>query len=454
MVLPDCNYPFPLSIGPEPQLLARIAPGIIWVAALLSSLLALERLFRDDLQDGSLEQLMLLPLPLPAVVLAKVMAHWMVTGLPLLILSPLVAMLLGMDVYGWQVMALTLLLGTPTLGFLGAPGVALTVGLKRGGVLLSILVLPLTIPLLIFATAAMDAASMHLPVDGYLAILGALLAGTATLSPLRRRQRYESAFNNAGLLILFESGIETMWKTLHQLAIPPRLYQICGWFIPWLAIASVVVLTVGWIWGFGFAPADYQQGNSYRIIYLHVPAAIWSMGIYASMAVAAFIGLVWQMKMANLAVAAMAPIGAVFTFIALVTGSAWGKPMWGTWWVWDARLTSELVLLFLYVGVIALWHAFDDRRLAGRAAGILVLIGVVNLPIIHYSVEWWNTLHQGSTRMQQSIDPAMRSPLRWSIFGFLLLSATLTLMRMRNLILLMEKRRPWVSELILKRGRK
>lgn len=183
MVLPDCNYPFPLSIGPEPQLLARIAPGIIWVAALLSSLLALERLFRDDLQDGSLEQLMLLPLPLPAAVLAKVMAHWMVTGLPLLILSPLVAMLLGMDVYGWQVMALTLLLGTPTLGFLGAPGVALTVGLKRGGVLLSILVLPLTIPLLIFATAAMDAASMHLPVDGYLAILGALLAGTATLSP-------------------------------------------------------------------------------------------------------------------------------------------------------------------------------------------------------------------------------------------------------------------------------
>lgn len=146
----------------------------------------------------------------------------------------------------------------------------------------------------------------------------------------------------------------------------------------------MVVLTVGWIWGFGFAPADYQQGNSYRIIYLHVPAAIWSMGIYASMAVAAFIGLVWQMKMANLAVAAMAPIGAVFTFIALVTGSAWGKPMWGTWWVWDARLTSELVLLFLYVGVIALWHAFDDRRLAGRAAGILVLIGVVNLPIIHY----------------------------------------------------------------------
>lgn len=174
---------FPLGIGPEPQLLVRITPGVIWVAALLASLLALERLFRDDLQDGSLEQLMLLPLPLPAVVLAKVLAHWVVTGLPLIVLSPLAALLMGMDVHTWQVMALTLLLGTPTLGFLGAPGVGLTVGIKRGGVLLSVLVLPLTIPLLIFATAAIDAATMHLPVDGYLAILGALLAGSATLSP-------------------------------------------------------------------------------------------------------------------------------------------------------------------------------------------------------------------------------------------------------------------------------
>ncbi|SUH30742.1 heme exporter protein C [Salmonella enterica subsp. enterica] len=235
----------------------------------------------------------------------------------------------------------------------------------------------------------------------------------------------------------------TMWKTLHQLAAPPRLYQICGRLVPWLAAAGIIVLATGWVRGFGFAPADYQQGEGYRIMYLHVPAAIWSMGIYAAMAVAAFTGLVWQMKMASLAVAAMAPVGAVYTFIALVTGAAWGKPMWGTWWVWDARLTSELVLLFLYAGVIALWHAFDDRKMAGRAAGILVLVGVVNLPVIHYSVEWWNTLHQGSTRMQQSIDPAMRSPLRWAIAGYLLLFMTLSLMRMRNLILLMEKRRPW-----------
>lgn len=174
---------FPLSVGPEPQLLMRMAPGIMWVAVLLASMLALERLFRDDLADGSLEQQMLLPIPLPAVVLVKVLAHWVVTGVPLLLLSPLAALLLGMDADGWQMLALTLLLGTPTLSFLGAPGVALTIGLKRGGVLLSVLLLPLTIPLLIFATAAMDAAAMHLPVRGYLAILGALLAGSATLSP-------------------------------------------------------------------------------------------------------------------------------------------------------------------------------------------------------------------------------------------------------------------------------
>jgi len=238
-----------------------------------------------------------------------------------------------------------------------------------------------------------------------------------------------------------------MWKWLHQLARPERLYHVCGRFIPWLGLIGITCLVIGWVWGFGYAPPDYQQGNSYRIMYIHVPAAIWSMGIYSAMAVAAFIGLVWQMKMSDLAVAAMAPVGAVFTFIALVTGSAWGKPMWGTWWVWDARLTSELVLLFLYLGVIALYNAFDDRRLAGRAAGILVLVGVVNIPIIHYSVQWWNTLHQGSTNMQQTIDPSMRYPLRWAIFGYLFFFITLTLMRLRNLILVQERLRPWVAGL-------
>ena len=168
---------FPLSIGPEPQLLRQIAPGIVWVAALLSSLLAMDRLFRDDWLDGSLQQMMLMPVPLSLVVLAKVAAHWVVSGLPLLIISPLIATLFGLSVAEWQVLALTLLLGTPTLSFIGAIGVGLT------GVLLSLLVLPLMIPLLIFATAAVGAAQMLLPVDGYLAILGAFLAGSATLSP-------------------------------------------------------------------------------------------------------------------------------------------------------------------------------------------------------------------------------------------------------------------------------
>lgn len=174
---------FPLAIGPEPQLLRQIAPGIVWVAALLASLLAMDRLFRDDWQDGSLQQMMLMPVPLSMVVLAKVEAHWMVSGLPLLIISPLIAMLFGLSVDEWQVLALTLLLGTPTLSFIGAIGVGLTVGLRRGGVLLSLLVLPLTIPLLIFATGAVNAAQMQLPIDGYLAVLGAFLAASATLSP-------------------------------------------------------------------------------------------------------------------------------------------------------------------------------------------------------------------------------------------------------------------------------
>lgn len=174
---------FPFSVGPENALLAQIAPGVIWVAALLAALLVMDRLFRDDLLDGSLEQQLLLPTPLPGVVMAKVLAHWMMTGLPLLLVSPLAALLLGMNVHSAGVLFLTLLLGTPTLSFIGSVGAALTVGLKRGGVLLSLLVLPLSVPMLIFASAACEAAAAGLPVDGYLAVLGAFLAVSATLCP-------------------------------------------------------------------------------------------------------------------------------------------------------------------------------------------------------------------------------------------------------------------------------
>lgn len=174
---------FPLSVGPEPNLLARIAAGIVWVAALLSALLSLERLFRDDFQDGALEQLMLMPLPLPFVVISKVIAHWILTGLPLILISPLLAILLSLDVNSWLAVVATLLVGTPTLSFIGAIGVALTVGLQKGGVLLSLLVLPLYIPILIFATSAIDAASLGMAYKGQLAILGAMLIGSMTLTP-------------------------------------------------------------------------------------------------------------------------------------------------------------------------------------------------------------------------------------------------------------------------------
>ncbi|KKY88473.1 heme ABC transporter permease [Enterobacter cloacae] len=174
---------FPFGVGTYPQMLAQIAPGVVWVAALLAALLVMDRMFRDDWLDGSLEQMLLLPTPLVAVVLVKIIAHWLMTGLPLMIVSPLAALLLGMNIHDAVVLALTLLLGTPTLSFLGAIGVGLTVGLKRGGVLLSLLVLPLAVPVLIFGTAAVQAAAQGLPVSGYMAILGAFLTASATLCP-------------------------------------------------------------------------------------------------------------------------------------------------------------------------------------------------------------------------------------------------------------------------------
>ncbi|MGK4475861.1 heme ABC transporter permease CcmC [Aeromonas molluscorum] len=242
-----------------------------------------------------------------------------------------------------------------------------------------------------------------------------------------------------------------MWKWLHPYAKPEQAYRLAGRLLPWFAVISLLAFIIGTVWGLAFAPADYQQGDSFRIIYLHVPAAILSMGAYSTMAIAAFIGMVWQLRMADMTVAAIAPVGAVFTFIALFTGAAWGKPMWGAWWVWDARLTSELILLFLYLGVIALYNAFSDKVVAGRAAGILALVGVINLPIIHYSVEWWNTLHQGASITKfakPSIAPSMLWPLLVMIVAFATFLGALTLMRFRNELIMREWHRPWVKALV------
>ena len=242
-----------------------------------------------------------------------------------------------------------------------------------------------------------------------------------------------------------------MFKWLDPYAKTERAYLLCRKLTPWFGWICAVLLLVGTVWGLMFAPTDYQQGESFRIIYVHVPAAIMSMGVYSAMAIAAFIALVWQIKMSHWYIIAVAPIGIAFTLIALVTGATWGKPMWGTWWVWDARLTSELVLLFIYIGIVSLYNAFDDEAVAGKATSILTLVGSVNLPIIHYSVEWWNTLHQGATITKfekPSIDPSMGWPLFINLFGFMFLFAYLACVRMGNEILAKEQRRPWVKQLI------
>ncbi|TRX54018.1 heme ABC transporter permease [Thalassomonas sp. M1454] len=241
-----------------------------------------------------------------------------------------------------------------------------------------------------------------------------------------------------------------MWKWLHPYANPEVSYHFTGKLIPWFAVISAILLTVGLGMGLLFSPADYQQGESVRLFYLHVPAAMLSMGLYLGMAIAGLTALVWQMKLAESSIAALAPVGATFTAIALLTGAAWGKPMWGAWWVWDARLTSELILLFLYFGVMALQNAFEDKALAGKAASILALVGVINLPIIHYSVEWWNTLHQGATvskfeKPSMSID--MLRPFLISLFGFAFLAGTLVCMRFRADIIERNSMRPWVKAL-------
>ncbi|MGL4475964.1 MAG: heme ABC transporter permease CcmC [Shewanella sp.] len=248
-----------------------------------------------------------------------------------------------------------------------------------------------------------------------------------------------------------------MWKWLHPYADPERAYQLAGKLLPWFAALAIGMLATGTLWGLLFAPTDYQQGDSYRIIFIHVPAASMSMAAYMAMATASFVGLVWQIKAADWAAAAIAPIGAVITFIALVTGATWGKPMWGAWWVWDARLTSELVLLFLYLGVIALYSSFEDKVLAARAAGILAIVGVINIPIIKYSVDWWSSLHQPSTiriTEKSAMPTDMLYPLLINILGFGLMIGALTIVRFRAEVLARNGMRPWVRQLALAQGAK
>ncbi len=243
------------------------------------------------------------------------------------------------------------------------------------------------------------------------------------------------------------------WTWFHKWGSPKWFYQISGRWLPWLSAAAVLLIATGVVWGLAFAPPDYQQGNSFRIIYIHVPAAMLAQSCYVLLAVAGLVGLVWKMKIADVALQSAAPIGAWMTAIALLTGAIWGKPTWGSWWVWDARLTSMLILLFLYFGVIALGNAISNRDSAAKACAVLALVGVVNIPIIKYSVEWWNTLHQGAT-FKLTERPAMPAemwlPLLLMVLGFYCFFGAVLLMRMRLEVLKREARASWVKEEVAK----
>src|SRR6201987_1511663 len=205
--------------------------------------------------------------------------------------------------------------------------------------------------------------------------------------------------------------------------------------LPWCGRATLAVIALGLYLALVVAPPDYQQGESVRIIYVHVPAAWMALAVYLFIAVASAVALVWRPPLAEIAAAAAAPIGAAFTFVCLATGSLWGRPMWGAWWVWDARLTSVLILFFLYLGYIALVNAFDDPSRGGKAGSLLALVGVVNLPIIKFSVDWWNTLHQPASVIRvggPSIAASMLLPLLVMVLAFGLLFSWLLLLRMRT----------------------
>ncbi len=242
-----------------------------------------------------------------------------------------------------------------------------------------------------------------------------------------------------------------MFKWIHRFGSSPFVYRTANWLAPVFGIGAAVCILVGLYLGLVVAPADYEQGDSYRIIFVHVPSAWMSMFVYMVMATSSAVFLIWRMKLADIVAWASAPIGASFTLIALLTGAFWGKPMWGTYWIWDARLTSELLLLFIYLGYMALRSSIEQPQTAARAAAILAVVGVVNIPIIHFSVEWWNTLHQPATITKldkPSMHISMLRPLLLMVAGFQLLYFHQLMVRVKTGILQREARTAWVAELV------
>ncbi|MFT4614730.1 MAG: heme exporter protein C [Bacteroidia bacterium] len=243
-----------------------------------------------------------------------------------------------------------------------------------------------------------------------------------------------------------------MWSLFHKFGSPPWLYGISGTILRYLVPLTVILLVLGGVWGLLYTSPDFRQGNSYRILYIHVPAAVVALAGYYVMAAAGAVSLIWRMKMADVAMKAAAPIGAGLTFLALFTGAIWGKPTWGAWWVWDARVTSMLILLFLYLGVVALYEAFDNKEAAGKACAVLSLVGMVNIPIIYKSVDWWYSLHQPASIKftgESTIDSSMMYPLLIMIAAFYCLFTCAMLLNIRAELLQRESRTSWVRKLVL-----
>ena len=241
------------------------------------------------------------------------------------------------------------------------------------------------------------------------------------------------------------------WTWFHRLGSPPYIYGLAARLTPWLAWPAAVLIAYGLYAGLFVAPADYQQGDGYRIIFLHAPSAYMSVMVYTTMAIAAAVGLIWRIKIAHAAAASCAAIGATFTVLTLATGSLWGKPMWGTYWEWDPRITSELLLLFLYLGYMGLRSAFDDLQRADRVSAVLAIVGVVNVPIIHFSVIWWNSLHQAPSLMKlgkPTMPPEMYVPILAMFLGFTFLFGALLLTRLRAEVLNRERTATWIRDVV------
>jgi heme exporter protein C len=239
------------------------------------------------------------------------------------------------------------------------------------------------------------------------------------------------------------------WVWFHRFGSPPHFYRLATRLAPWFGWPAAALCLAGLIGGLGLAPPDYQQGDGFRIIYVHAPVAWLSLMIYVVMASSAAVGLIWRMTVAYAVAASCAPIGASFTAVALATGMLWGRPMWGTYWVWDPRLTSELLLLFLYLGYMGLRNAIDDIGRADRASAVLAIVGVVNVPIIHYSVTWWNSLHQAPSVLKlgrPTMPAAMLIPLLLMLAGFTVYFVALLLTRARGELLRRERNAHWIAK--------